>query len=278
MMSVHSEVGTNQSSQVVNTLLACDSSRSKFLVQQSTAGFTVVHLGAGFNNCGRSVDISTLLRRDTLRQRIMSQTAVRSSDHNITEVYVAGGRKHIYMIYTASGGRSAGNIIFVFIEYTYHDVICIIIIVAVFRSFILNQVQNVLMALEIVVHSVDEFFHGKLLIVKYVELDSGECIGNSADTNTLDVACVVSRAACVVVFTFLDTVIGTDGKERSRHHLRVDSLDNQVAAHLNIDDVLKLCLECVPQFVIGFEVFCFAGVRSDLFFEHYIVAIIQSEL
>mgnify|MGYP006923753589 CR=1 FL=1 len=73
MMSVHSKVGTNQSSQVVNTLLACDSSRSKLLVQQSTAGLTVVHLGAGFNNCGRSVDISTLLRRDTLRQRIMSR-------------------------------------------------------------------------------------------------------------------------------------------------------------------------------------------------------------
>ena len=26
------------------------------------------------------------------------------------------------------------------------------------------------------------------------------------------------------------------------------------------------------------SIFCFAGVRSDLFFEHYIVAIIQSEL
>ena len=278
MMSVHSEVGTNQSSQVVNTLLACDSSRSKLLVQQSTAGLTVIHLGAGFNNCGRSVDISAFFWGNTLRQRDMCQTSVRACDHNITEVYVAGGRKHIYMIYTASGGRSAGDIIFVLVEYAYHDVICIIIIVAVFRSLILNQVQDILMTLEVVIHSVDEFFHGKLLIVKYVELDRGKCIGNGSDTNTLDIACVVSCTASVVVFTFLDTVIGTDGKERSRHHFCVNSLDNQVAAHLNINDVLKLCLECVPQFVVGFEVFCLAGVRSDLFFEHYIVAIIQSEL
>ena len=54
------------------------------------------------------------------------------------------------------------------------------------------------MTLEVVIHSVDEFFHGKLLIVKYVELDRGKCIGNGSDTNTpgYSLCCILHRLRC----------------------------------------------------------------------------------
>ena len=238
----------------------------------------MIHLGAGLDNGGRSADICALLRGNTLGQRLVCQTSVGSCDHDITEVNVAGGRKHIDVILSALDGRSAGDVISVLVEYGLHDVICIIIIVAVLRSLILNQVQDILVALEVVVHGLDEFLHGELLVVIYVVLDGCKCIGDGSDTNTLDVVGVVSCAACIVVLALLDAVVGADGKERSRHLFCVDLLDNQVAAHLHVDNVLQLLLEGLEELLIRLVILRMSGVQTNLLLEHRIPAVIECQL
>ena len=133
MMSVHSEVAADQACHVVQTFLAGNYVRSELLVQQSTCCCQVIHLSAGFDNSCRTIRICRFFRRNTFGYRYVSFTSISCCSDNFTEVYVAGSRKHIYAIFTTLHVRTTCDQIMVQIEYILHQIISVVIIIAIFR-------------------------------------------------------------------------------------------------------------------------------------------------
>ena len=60
------------------------------------------------------------------------------------------------------------------------------------------------------------------------------------DADALDVVRVVAGAAVVVVPAAGDAIIDQDRQERGGHVRRVQPLDDIVAAHLDVDEVVEL--------------------------------------
>ena len=256
MVTVHAEVGANQICHVVKTFFACNNAWGKFLIEQSTAGAQVVHLGAGLDNCSWSVNVSAFFRGDTFRNWFVSKTSVRACEHYFTEINVAGGWQHVDAIDTAANIWTTGNGVIVIVEYRFHDFVCIVIIVAVFWCLVCNEVVDFRIALEVVVQSFHQFMHGEAMLFKYVVFDSSQRVSDGTDTNTLNVAGVVTCAAAVVVLTFADTIVCDDRKEWSWHIFFVDFFDYVVAANLDVCKMTNLFFVSFKQFIVRLEVFC----------------------
>jgi len=59
--------------------------------------------GIEFDDGGGAVDVSALLRGNPFRHGLVSQPSVGACDHDIAEIHVAGGWKHIYPVGAAVG-------------------------------------------------------------------------------------------------------------------------------------------------------------------------------
>ena len=79
--------------------------------------------------------------------------------------------------------------------------------------------------------------------------DGRQLVGNGPDTNALDVACVVTRAARVRILAARDASIGEERKERGRHVFGIQAFDDVVAVHLDFDEVQHLALEGSKKFI-----------------------------
>ena len=278
VVAVHREVAPDQAREVLKTCIACDGAWSELLVQKCSARGAVVHLGAALDDCGRAVCICELLRRDSLRYRLLCKSAVCSSSDDLTEVDVACSRQHVYVILSAAHGRSAGYFIPVQFENRLHDVVRVVVIISVLRSLVLHHVEDGFVSEEIVVHGLDELLHGEVLLIVYVVLDGCEAVCDRADSNALDVPGVVSRAAIVIVLALADAVVGNDRQARCRHVVCVELLDNVVAAHLHIYHVVELLCKCIKEFFICVEVPCISGLRSELLAGLVVESVIKSKL
>ena len=238
----------------------------------------MVHLGTALDNCGRTVRIRELLRRDSLRYRLFCKSAVCSSSDDLSKVDVACSRQHVYMILSAAHRRSSGDFISVQFENRLHDVVRVVVIISVLRGLVLHHVEDGLMTQEIVVHGLDEFLHGEVLLVEYIVFDSSEAVCDCADSNALNVSCVVSRTAVVIVLAIADAVVGNDRQARCRHVIGVKLLYNVVAAYLHIHHVMELLCKCIKEFFVSAEIPCISGLRSELLAGLVVESVIQSKL
>ena len=186
----------------------------------------------------------------------MSKTSVRTGHHNISEVNMAGSRKHVHAICSAQHILSSGYFSLIISEYALHDIICIIIIISVLRCMILHQIQNSLMSFKVVIQSLHQFFHGKCLLIVYIIFYSCQTVCDSSDTNALKILGIVSCSACIVVLSFGNTVICNNRKERCRHIFCENLFDYITSFDLDIDEILHLLLKCIKQLIICLKIRC----------------------
>lgn len=66
VMAAEPEIAAYQLGHIGKPLFALDGAGSKFLIEQSAAGGSVIHFGAGFKHGGRTLDIRALRGRNAL--------------------------------------------------------------------------------------------------------------------------------------------------------------------------------------------------------------------
>ena len=191
---------------------------------------------------------------------------------------MAGGRQHIHTVLSALHIRTACNGTSVKFKYLLHDIIRIIIVIPVLWRLIMYHTVNPVISFIIMFHGLDQFFHGKILLIKHVVFYSRKAVGHCADTHALDIVRVVSGSARIVILCIGDTVVRYNRKTRRRHLLCIKLLDHIVAADLDIYNIGKLLLKCLPQILIGLEILRIPQFQPDLFPGILVEPIEQSQL
>ena len=102
-------------------------------------------------------------------------------------------------------------------------------------------------------------------MVVYVVFNSCKTVCDCTDTNTLEVVCIVTGTASVVVFTSCNTVVCDDGKEWSRHVCSKDLFDYVGTFNFDVCKVFDLFCKCIPEFFECFKVFCVTCLETKLF-------------
>ena len=278
VMPVHRKIRADESGQVVQSLFSGQGRRCKLLVQERAAGRDVVHLRTGSDDSRRSVRIRMLFRRDALGHRLVRQTSVRCSTDHAAEIYVAGRRQHVDAVGPALHVRPSRDGVAEQCEGILHDVIGVIIIVAVLRCFFRYEMVNILISLEVVIHGLHQLMHRELLLIVHIVFHGGKRIRHRADADALDIVCIIPRTAGIVIPAFLNAVVCHDGQAGCRHVFRIQTLYHVVAADLDLDDVLHLSAESIPQLIPGPEIFRTAELQADLLSGDFIVAVVECEL
>ena len=208
----------------------------------------------------------------------MCKAAVGGGVHDLAEVDVAGGGQHVDAVEAALGVGPSGDAIPIVGENLLHDIVRIVVVVAVFGRLVGDEVIDAVIALEVMIHGLHQFFHGEVMVIEAVVLDGGQAVGYGAYADALNVVGVVPCAARVVVLALLDAVVGQYGEEGSGHVLGEYLLDYVAAGDLDIHEVLYLLLVSLKELLIAVEVLGKAGVQAQLMAAHVIVAIVQGEL
>lgn len=133
--------------------------------------------------------------------------------HDLAEVHVAGSGQHVDAVEAALGVGSAGDAIPIVGEYLLHDIVGIVVVVAVFGRLVCNEVIDAVIALEVMIHGLHQLLHGEVMVIEAVVLDGGQAVGYGAYADALNVVGVVPCAARVVVLALLYTVVGQYGEE-----------------------------------------------------------------
>ena len=173
---------------------------------------------------------------------------------------------------------TAGYFLLIIVEDILHDIICIIIVIAVFRSLVSYKVENILVSLKVIIQCFHKLRHCHRLLIKDIVFHSGKTVCDRSDTNSLDILGIISCSPCVVVLSFGNTVVCNDGKERSRHVVRVDLFDDVVSSYLDIDKMFHLFLVRFIQIFIGSKICCLSGLKPDLLPGALIETIVQCDL
>ena len=142
----------------------------------------------------------------------------------------------------------------------------------------MNHAVNGVIALIVVLHGLNELLHGKVFLVIDIVFYSCDTVGDCADSHALDVVCVVSGAACIVVLRVGDAVVCHNRQTGGRHLLGVQLLNHIVASYLYVHDILQLLLEGIPELVVGLEIPGIAQFQTDLLSAVLVKAIEQREL
>ncbi len=103
--------------------------------------------------------------------------------------------------------------------------------------------MRALMSLKICLQGCQYLTHGQGPTIKDAILDGCQRIGHGAQANALDVGCVVSRTAIVVVLAVGDAVINQEGQKGGRHVGCVQPLDEVIAPYLDVHKVPQLLLK-----------------------------------
>ncbi len=119
--------------------------------------------------------------------------------------------------------------------------------------------------------------HGEGLTVEDVVLDGRQGVGDRAQADALDVVGVVAGAAVVVVLAAGDAVVDQDRQERGGHVRRVQTLDDVVAAHLDVDQVVELPAVGLEKLLEAAELLGVARRETDLLARPRVHAVVQGQ-
>lgn len=119
--------------------------------------------------------------------------------------------------------------------------------------------------------------HGHGFAVEYVVFDCRQGVGKCADADTLDIGCVVARAAVVIIFAPLNAVVNEYGHEGGWHPLGVEAFDNLIAADFDIDEVIELGFVGVEELLEGGKGFGPAGFGSELEAGSWVLSVVEGQ-
>ena len=275
VMPVEGEIGSDEMHQFVQPFVIFQQLRREFLVEQRAAGADVVHLRHGADGGGRSVRVGALNRRDALRKRLAAEASVRRRAGDRAEVDMHGGGEKIDVIFPAFGVGTPVNGGKVGFEDAAHERIGVVVVVAVARRAVDENLPQPLVFREIAAERGEEGFHRDVTFVVNVVAHRAHRVRHRADADALNVGRVVARAAVVVILAFGDAVVNEEGEKRRRHVARVEPLDDVVAANLDIDKIAELRLEGGEEFVESGKFARVAGLRSQLLAGARVVAVVE---
>ena len=222
----------------------------------------MVHLGTGLDYRGGAIPVRPLLRGDPLGHGLVGQAAVGAGDHHVPEVHMAGGGQHIHPVAPAPHVGPGADVVHEVVEDLLHEPVGVVVVVAVLGRLIPDQVQDAVVALEVVLQSLQQLLHGEILVVVDIVLHRRQAVGDGPGAHALDHAGVVAGTAGVVVLAPGDAVIGEDGQKRHGHVLGVQGLDDVGAPDLDVQEVVDLLRVGRPELVEGLKVLGLAGLQK----------------
>src|SRR5699024_9830004 len=125
----------------------------------------------------------------------------------------AGGGQHIHPVHPAPHIGPAGHGFLVIFKHRLHDIVGVVVVVAVFGAVLLYQLEHSGLAHKVVEHGVGQLRQREVILVEHLILDGGQAVGHGADAHALNVAGVVPCAAGVVVHALGNTVVGNHRQE-----------------------------------------------------------------
>ena len=250
VVGIHLEITPNEVGQFFDAFFSGEQGRRELDIEQRTTRFDVIHLCRGFEDGRGALSIRTLDGRDPFGKRSPGRAAVRCGTGDAAKIDVACCREHIDVILAAA---AVGAILHGFeesLEATDHDIVHHVVIVTILGRFIEENLTQFFPPLIVVFKSIQQLIKGKGFIPEDVLLDGCETIGECSDTDTLDIARVVTGTARIVVLRILDAVVEDDGKKRSGRVVCIHLLEDVVAAELDLNEVIYLS---APSFEEMFE-------------------------
>ena len=137
----------------------------------------------------------------------MCQTSICTCHHDFSKVNVACCRKHIYAIHSSKHIWSSCNFSLIIFKYLLHDLICILIIISILWTMIFYQIQDSLMTDEIIIKRCHQLIHREVFLIIYIIFYSSKAVCNRSDSNTLQIFCIVSCTAGIIILALCDTII-----------------------------------------------------------------------
>jgi len=191
---------------------------------------------------------------------------------------VAGGGQHVDVVFAAAVVLASIDGVEISFEGAPHQVVSSVVIVAILGAAVEEQLPLALTAGKIGRQDLQQLWHAQGFVVEDVLLDRGQGIGEGADAHALDVGGVVACPAGVVILAAGDAVIGQQRKEGGWHVAGVQALDDLVAAHLDIQEVLHLAFKGGEQFVEGCKTGGFTCLRAQLPPAARVTPVVQGQL
>src|SRR5512135_2215654 len=264
VMTVHFEVAAHQVAPLVDTVIGGDQAGREFHVEQRPAGLNMVHPGGALDDCGRASPVRSLHGAYAFGKGQAGSAPVRHRTGYAAEIDVARSRQHLDTVAAASCIGLAVDFPDTSVEDHLHDVVGILIIIAVLVRAVDKALTQYLFAVEIPVKRLDQAAqcHGAGLENRF--LDSADAVGDASDADHLDKGVVVARAAGVVVPAVQDTVVNKHAQKRRRHVARVHTFDEPASTHLDFNKMPELPVPRREQLIEIPQLIGAAGMRPKL--------------
>ena len=150
---------------------------------------------------------------------------------------------------SAFGGRPSIHSIMEQIKNKGGFFIGIIVIIAIFGCMVKQGISHGLHVLKIQSGSLQQVLHGNTFLFKYMIPDAGEDICYTTQTNSLNVARVVSGTAVVIIFAVDNSIINHQRQKWNRDVFGKDAIDEVVAFYFDVDEMAELTIECPDEFI-----------------------------
>src|SRR5450830_1527901 len=108
-----------------------------------------------------------------------------------------------------------------------------------------------------------DLVHGQVLLVEDMRLERRQAVGAAPRCRDLNVRRVVPGSTVVVVTPPRNAVLHEERQERCRHLLGIQPLDDVVATHLDVHEVMQLRFECFKQLAIASKCSWITRVQTD---------------
>jgi len=278
VVPVELEIRPHQVAEIPDPLVVGQELGREFLVEERSTRPDMVDLARGLEDPRRSLAVRSLDRRDAFAQGFGGFPAVGRRPRHLAEIDVDCGRKEIDPVFSALGVRPVVDRLEISLENGFHDVVGVIVVVAVLGCLIEEALAQGLMPLVIFAERLEEGFHRDGLRVEDVIFDRGQDVGHRAQADALDVVRVVARSSGMVVLALRDTIVDQDGEERRRKDGRPKPLDDGVSRDLDIHEIAELRLERGEEIVIGLEFRRVAGFQADDLPRPRVPAVVEGDL
>ena len=130
------------------------------------------------------------------------------------------------------------------------DAVCIFVIVTEERGTVQYELFHGFLSFEVGIGSMDDLLHIEFTFFEYMFFQNGEAVGNSTQTGALNIACVITRSAVIIIFSFGDTVINEQRQESGGSVFGEHTVNVVADAYFHIYKIMDLFKKCVIKFFI----------------------------
>jgi len=192
-----------------------------------------------------------------------------------SKVNVAGGGQHIDSVMPAFHVRTPVDSIKIHLKHLEHEAVGVVIVIAVFWGFSPKALPELFMAIEISFYGIHQFSERNSFLVINVMTDSRDHIRDAPYANPLYIIGIVPGSPGIVVLSLSMQSSVNKRQERNREVAGIQSFNDVVPPHLNVDEMPELGVEGIEQALYRFKTFRISGFSPYRFPALWINSVIQ---